>query len=750
MKLFYGFTLLLFALVFAPNVALSQHYNEDSLWKALKTSKDDTSKLRTLNTLASSLGKRGNSSIADSLAHISLALAKKLNSQSFISWSTRIIGSMAYQQRNDSAAIKNYFISLGIDSSLGNKKSIGMDYSYIGAAYLAMDKLDEATRYFSLALNYQKAENTTSRIYVTYQFLGILYRKQGKYPEALNNYQLSLKYAEEAKDYVIEGNDYLNMGNFQLEMKDDTDALRDYSLGLKAFEKANDRRSMGTAYGAMGNFYFDNKNYEAALDYYNQSLNIAEETGDKISITNAYGNIGNVYEKEHKYDEALLYQQKSLQIDLELQYQEGIIADYINLGGICVKTKKLQEAREYCQKAIDMSKKINSKLYLRESYRGMAMTDSLLGDFKSAYYAFNQYINYRDSLSDEDMTKKVVKEQMNFEFEKKQAIEKAEQDKKDGIAAADKRRETIIIASVSAGLLLVLIFSGLLLSRFRVTQKQKKIIEEQKVLVEEKNKEVLDSITYAKRLQDAILPPVAEIKKVLPESFILYKPKDIVAGDFYWMEIAGNNILIAAADCTGHGVPGAMVSVVCSNALNRAVKEFRILEPGKILDKVRDLVLETFEKSENDVKDGMDISLASIQFNNNAEPAIKDVAISWAGAYNPLWIVSSPAHEGEKDSILEIAPDKQPIGKQDNSKPFQTHKFNLKKGSILYLFTDGYADQFGGPEGKKFKYKQLQQKLLSLVNEPMQRHKEILDKTLEDWKGSLEQLDDILIIGIRV
>jgi serine phosphatase RsbU (regulator of sigma subunit) len=252
--------------------------------------------------------------------------------------------------------------------------------------------------------------------------------------------------------------------------------------------------------------------------------------------------------------------------------------------------------------------------------------------------------------------------------------------------------------------------------------------------IEEKNKDILDSITYAKRLQDAILPPLSTVKKHLSESFILYKPKDIVAGDFYWLEKVGDTILIAAADCTGHGVPGAMVSVVCSNALNRTVKEFKITEPGKILDKTRELVLETFEKSESNVQDGMDISLCSI---NTVTKEVK-----WSGAYNSLVYVQDGA-------IHEIPADKQPIGKTDNPKPFTTHTLSLSDSS-LYLFTDGYADQFGGPKGKKFKFKQLSDKLSVISNQPMEEQKRVLENTITEWKGKLEQVDDILVIGIRV
>lgn len=259
-------------------------------------------------------------------------------------------------------------------------------------------------------------------------------------------------------------------------------------------------------------------------------------------------------------------------------------------------------------------------------------------------------------------------------------------------------------------------------------------LQHQKEIVEEKQKEIIDSINYAKRLQDAILPPKKLIDDHLKENFVLFKPKDIVAGDFYWAERIGNHFFIAAADCTGHGVPGAMVSVVCSNALNRSVKEFGMLETGKILDKTTDLVLETFEKSDEDVKDGMDISLLGIN--------TKTGEMTWSGANNPLWYL-------ENGIMQEIKADKQPIGKSDHRKPFTTHSLPLSL-SALFLFTDGYADQFGGEKGKKFKYKPFLEMLQNNSSLPMEMQKNKLDEAIENWKGDLEQNDDICIIGVRI
>jgi serine phosphatase RsbU (regulator of sigma subunit) len=256
-------------------------------------------------------------------------------------------------------------------------------------------------------------------------------------------------------------------------------------------------------------------------------------------------------------------------------------------------------------------------------------------------------------------------------------------------------------------------------------------------LIEEKNKEILGSISYAKRIQGAILPSTRIVKAHLPDSFILYKPKDIVAGDFYWIEQVNDIVLFAAADCTGHGVPGAMVSVVCNNALNRSVREYGLREPGKILDKTRQLIIEEFEKSEEEVKDGMDISIVSF--------SRRDSVIQWAGANNPLWIIKNGSNE-----ILEIKPDKQPIGQYANMQPFKTHQLKVAQGDSIYVFTDGYQDQFGGEKGKKYKASQLKELLLNIKQEEMDIQKEMIEREFENWKGLLEQVDDVTIIGVRV
>ena len=276
--------------------------------------------------------------------------------------------------------------------------------------------------------------------------------------------------------------------------------------------------------------------------------------------------------------------------------------------------------------------------------------------------------------------------------------------------------------------------------------RQKNLVEEQKQLIEEKQHEIIDSITYAKRLQQAILPSAAAVKEYLPDSFIYYQPKDIVAGDFYWMHTTKEAVYIAAADCTGHGVPGAMVSVVCSNALNRAVNEFNLTDTGLILDKTRELVIETFEKSDAEVKDGMDISLLRIQTIKGEHKEVQ-----WSGANNSLWYVLNPdsSSGAENNQLIEIKADKQPIGKYSEAMPFSTNNFKFNVPLTIYLFSDGYADQFS-PDDKKLMKKRFKDIVLSIQNLSMQEQKNYLDKFHNDWKGTMEQTDDLLVIGIQL
>jgi ligand-binding sensor domain-containing protein/serine phosphatase RsbU (regulator of sigma subunit) len=300
-------------------------------------------------------------------------------------------------------------------------------------------------------------------------------------------------------------------------------------------------------------------------------------------------------------------------------------------------------------------------------------------------------------------------------------------------------------------------FSGLsiyLIFRWRtsILRKDKELLEVtvksrtselqmEKKTVELKNREILSSIEYAKKIQATILPPPRVVKKYFQESFILYLPKDIVAGDFYWMEnpISSDTVYFAACDCTGHGVPGAMVSVMCHNALNKSLLEFGKRKPSEILDKVAELVIENFKKNSEDttqINDGMDASLCALDVNTGE--------LQWAGANNPLWIIKND------NILLETKADKQPVGFSENRYPYTNHTFKMEKGDVIYLITDGLADQFGGPNNRKFQKSRLKNLLMEINKMPMEQQRVLLYDSFANWKGNVDQVDDITIIGVRL
>ncbi len=301
---------------------------------------------------------------------------------------------------------------------------------------------------------------------------------------------------------------------------------------------------------------------------------------------------------------------------------------------------------------------------------------------------------------------------------------------------------------ISGGVILAM---GILFWNFRF---KKEVVrrKESEDLLSKQHKDITDSINYAKRLQEAILPSFEEVNKHLPNNFIYFQPKDVVSGDFYWFEHVNGVSYIAAADSTGHGVPGALVSIVCSNALTRSVKEFGITDPAKILDKTRELVIETFSKSGGQVKDGMDVVLCAFHKNK----------VVFCGANNPLWIVRKTELITEKQketrgtiiqddmALIEFKGNRQPIGLFDGMKPFAQKEIELHPDDSCYFFTDGFADQFGGEKEKKFMYKPFKKCILEMQSKPIKEHSDLLRQTFEDWRGDFEQIDDVCIVGVRL
>jgi serine phosphatase RsbU (regulator of sigma subunit) len=498
---------------------------------------------------------------------------------------------------------------------------------------------------------------------------------------------------------------------------------------------ANTCYNLSLPYESLG--ILDSANY-----YVDKAFKIFTEMKDYSGLASCYGSYASEANDRNDFDEAIRFYKMEIANFKLVNETSSLVIPYENIGNNYLDKKDYLNGKLYLDSAMNLAIALSSKTDIYGISKSMSDYYTEIGDYKNSNLYLKKYYDGKDSMTNDQLKTELSDMRSSFDRENSESqlkIQTLESEK--NLRSKEFITWGLILSSVF--FLIVIVLS---VNRYRIKQKSYVELNEyknqlviQKEKIEENQKEIIDSINYAKRIQSAIMAKEEDILHHFPESFLFYKPKNIVAGDFYFFETTDTHIFYAAADCTGHGVPGALMSVVCANSLTRCVKEFGLTDPGEILDQTRELVLDTLKKSGKELKDGMDISFVSIKKTDKAELT----TIKWAGANNPLWYISNGL-------LMEIDGNKQPIGYIENPMSFTTHIIELKKEDTIYLFTDGYADQFGGPKGKKYKYKQLKEKLVVLISSSLAEQKNILEHEFHLWKGDLEQVDDICIIGVRI
>jgi tetratricopeptide (TPR) repeat protein len=644
------------------------------------------------------------------------------------------IGAIYYARGRVKEALEQYEIALKLYEEVGDRLGVATSLNNFGGIYHGMGELTKAMGFYEKSLTIQEELKNQDGIARELSNMGTIASVQGQIKLSLDYDAKALKIQEKINDLPGIAVSLNNIGSLYNNLKQYKEALNCYERAMNIQQKLGDKTGISRSMNNMGVCYRNLGQSDKALEFFQKSLVIREEIKDKFGITYSLTNIGGIYNLTWRLEDALDFYNRALVVQRSIQDKQGISRSLNNIGEVYFKQHKYPLAKSILDQSLVLANELGYPDLIGTAEGLYSKVDSALGNIPGAFTHYKRYILFRDSIASVDARKSAIKQQVEYDYDKKTAVMKAEQEKEKLIVEERVRKQTVLLWSVAGGLLLVLIIAGIIFRSLKITSRQKKIIEEKNLIVEEKQKEILDSINYAKRLQEAILPPVSSLGEFFSENFVFYRPKDIVAGDFYWWVDAGDWVFIAAADCTGHGVPGALVSVVCSNALNRAIKEFGLRNTGKILDKVTDLVLETFGNNDSDVKDGMDISLLSFSKNRKQ--------VQWSGANNPLWYF-------ENGSLIKIPPDKQPVGKYDTRKSFTTRDLDGGPGRVYYLFTDGLPDQFGGAKGKKFMYSRFEESLTSMNKESLPKQLQMLEQVLNDWKGRLEQVDDITIIGIK-
>ncbi|HXB13914.1 MAG TPA: tetratricopeptide repeat protein [Bacteroidia bacterium] len=726
-KVFFSLLLLYQSILFAQSGKVL-----DSLKNTLKTEKSDSNKVNTLNALCKKLYKSGSYDTSFIYATRALTLAKQLDYKKGIATAFLNSGIVYWYLFNFQKALEYDSTALVAFKEIGDKPLMANCLSNIGNIYVEHGNYSKALECFIKAL--ALCEETGNK-YLTannLKYIGSVYTDQGNYSKALEYDLKALGIYETLGNKPGTAADLSNIGIIYDGMANYSKSLEYHLKALAIDSELQDKSGIAADYSEIGIIYHETKKYPQALVYDFKALAIENELQDKQGIGNSLGNIGNIYTDQGDFQEGLDYNIKAIAINRELGNNNDIAINFCNIGNINTKLKNYKQAQADLDSALRISKKIGDKDIIKNIYSALATLDSVEGNYIAGLENFKKFISYRDSLVNEANTKKTVQTEMNFEFEQKQATEKAEQDKKDAVAEQGRKRQLVIRNSFIAGFALMLALAFFIFRGYRQKQKDNEIISTQKAIVEEKQKEILDSIKYAQRIQNALLASDKLLSKNLPEYFVLFKPKDIVSGDFYWATAKGDKFYLAICDSTGHGVPGAFMSLLNISFLNEAISEKGIKEPNEVFNHARKKLIENV--SYDGGKDGMDGSLLCISGFN----------LSYGSAYNAPLVI-------RKGEAIELNTDKMPVGSSPReNESFTLNTFTLQKGDMLYTFTDGYADQFGGPKGKKYKYKQLQQLLMDYAQLTMKEQKEFLNKAFESWKGTLEQVDDVLIIGIRV
>jgi len=677
-------------------------------------------------------------------------------------------------------------------SSIKDDYGVATCNNTIGNVHLNLGKLDVAENYFKSNYNNREKLGITKIVAAACNNLGLIASKRSDFKSATTYYLESLKIKDSLGDTKAVAKTYNNLGLLHAQQDDGKNALRYYEKALEIDIAINDKKGEGVAYNNIGNLYFQlDKNYEKAIETHEKALKIRQEIGDKHGIGSSLNNLGTIYniladsaKRNNNQSELNKYLQLSgeyltnaLKMRREINDLNGIASALNNLGSLMILRGKVDAGIAYCKEAYEIGKKIN--VPDREDASCQCLQVGYLNkkDYKNAYTYFNRHIAIRDSFQNEKNKEDLISKTLEYEYEKKSladSLRNSEQRKLDVLLFEKEqdKQKYFTISAVLVSLLMFILFAvtfknyrnkkkinDTLSHQNKIITEQKEIVEskniainQQKEVIEEKNREIVDSIQYAKRIQDAILPDTKLLDDFFTESFILFKPKDIVSGDFYWAEKKKDTLYLSVVDCTGHGVPGAFISLLGYNLLNRSINEFGCKSPSEILTCMDEKLEDLLKRSSITVRDGMDLALCSF-----SKKGAKKI-MCFSGAHNPCWIVREKSKKQIGKTVLdfgnyqlcELNSNRQSIGGFTDKNPYFQEEVELEKGDTIYLFSDGYADQFGGNNGKKFKYGKLRELLLSIYPTSLSEQNERLNRTIEDWKGEHTQVDDICIIGLRV
>ena len=673
---------------------------------------------------------------------------------------------------------KNQFLTYNIEAiklakQLKSDIHLARAYKLKGTYHMKQGKYAKAISLFKQSLKIAKAKNGQILISSNLERLGITYRKQGRLVKALQSYEAALEILLKMNASNRISNIYSNIGVLYASQKKYAKAIEFYHKSLKLYSpgKKRKRSYIPILNNNIGVAWYYQKNYVQALVFYQKSLALHQLFGNRKSAIVVTGNIALVKGKQKKYATAI--SQLHIVIDSlnhwHAKYPQALFLQ--ELGKLYQETNRFNKAKLSFNKALNLAKKIHTPQRLMDVLEALYSLHKSHGEFRTALKYLEKLHSIKDSVFNHKYDTQIATLETNLQLTEKEQRNQLQASKlreKD----IQLNRQYTIITGIAGMLLLVLAIALLFYRQRRQKQKTNQELHEKNEeiqtaseelqasheKIEEINKSITASITYAQRIQKAILPSYNDIQQAFPESFIFYKPRDIISGDFYWFTqtdsipvykenngfdagkilkgFSNEKQIIVVGDCTGHGVPGAFMTMLCTQALSNIVVQNYIQEPGEVLQYLDIYLKKALRSEQTKVKDGMDMTICVI---DHAEKTL-----TFAGAKNSLiyW---------QKSTIKEIKGSTFSINNYARETyRFESHTIDITSPITFYMYSDGYQDQFGGPDGKKFMKKRFRELLGSITRQSVAQQKEILETTLSEWMGDKEQVDDILIMGVKL
>ncbi len=722
-----------------------------SLVKLAERAQDSTSMADIYNHLGSIFLRLNQYDSATSWYAKSIKIRKQLRDSLKIADSYSNMGKIAREQSLYTDAINYYKQALTIYAQLKARKKQAYTHLLLGGTYWAAKKYQKALRQYLFSQRLYEMMNNKQQVASTLKNIGLIYRDIGNIEKAIEYHQQSLELYREVGNDPLTGvaisilaGDYWSAGNYN-------HALDTYLKALEVRKEIGNKTHIAGAYNNVALAYKSLNNFDSALANYKRANQMYRSINDQRNIAAMLNNIGNLYKKTEQFDSATHYLADALKLRRKISHKQGIGYSAFNLGQVLLKQDKSAPSLKLLLEAERVARELEDYYLIKESCKLLSQIYDKRGQFKKSLDYFREFHDAEKKLQVDESIRRVADMQIRFEAEKRKRIV----EKKD----AELKQQAMRINYLTGGVLLLVVLIIVVIVAFIQKRKSNKLlalrnyeIEEQKAEIEaqrdlaeqqrdkisEQNEKITDSILYAKRIQNALLPPDNQMQKLLKQHFIFFRPRDVVSGDFYYFQRYKQYTVIAAADCTGHGVPGAFMSMLGISVMNEIIASESLKDAATMLEilrkKVKNNLHQTSYKDSN--SDGMDVALILLDR--------EKMKLDFAGANNPLAIVRNK-------ELINYEPDRMPIGVHIyDEHPFKNHKINLEKGDKLYMYSDGFVDQFGGKKGRKLMSKNFKKLLLETSKFEMKEQQAQMEKYFEKWKGSYRQIDDVLVMGLEI